>query len=117
MRHSMILGLCILAAACESAGSRPTAPSTSAITATQTQHSARPVEVTFTKWVTAFPAMAGFTGGDVPGVRVLATNDRQHSLLRQSAGSICHQRSLSSSTYLFLANSFTNVDSPRNDSA
>lgn len=67
MRHSMILGLCILAAACDSTGSRPTAPSTSAITATQTQRGARPVEVTFTKWVTAFPAMAGVTGGDVDG--------------------------------------------------
>ena len=67
MRHTMILGLCILAAACESTGSRPTAPSTSAITATQTQRSAGPVEVTFTKWVTAFPAMAGLTGGDVDG--------------------------------------------------
>ena len=67
MRHSMILGLCILAAACESTGSRPTAPSTSAITATQTQRNARPVEVTFTKWVTVFPDMAGFTGGDVDG--------------------------------------------------
>jgi hypothetical protein len=25
------------------------------------------VEVTFTKWVTMFPAMSGFTGGDVDG--------------------------------------------------
>ena len=25
------------------------------------------VEVTFTKWITGFPAMAGVTGGDVPG--------------------------------------------------
>ena len=34
----------------------------------QTQASGgRPVEVTFTKWITAFPAMAGVTGGDVPG--------------------------------------------------
>jgi hypothetical protein len=27
----------------------------------------RPVEVTFTKWVTTSPLMEGFTGGDVPG--------------------------------------------------
>jgi len=72
MRHLMILGLCILGAACESPGSRlPTAPSPSAtITATETPNgsdSARPVEVTFTKWITAFPSMAGFTGGDVVG--------------------------------------------------
>jgi hypothetical protein len=26
-----------------------------------------PIDVTFTKWITAFPAMAGVTGGDVPG--------------------------------------------------
>lgn len=68
MRLSMILGLCIVAAACErTGGSPPTAPSPSAITATQAQPHARPVEVTFTKWVTAFPDMAGFTGGDVDG--------------------------------------------------
>ena len=67
MRHSTILGLCIVAAACESTGSRPTAPSTSAITATQTQRNERPVEVTFTKYVTTFPYMAGSTQGDVHG--------------------------------------------------
>jgi hypothetical protein len=67
MRHSMILGLSILAAACESTGSHPTAPSTSAIAASQTQRNARPVEVTFTKWVTTFPFMAGSTEGDVDG--------------------------------------------------
>ena len=26
-----------------------------------------PVEITFTKWITAFPLMAGFVGGDVTG--------------------------------------------------
>ena len=67
MRHLLILGVCMLAAGCESTGSRPTAPSSSAATATQTQPNARPVEVTFTKWVTAFPDMAGLTGGDVEG--------------------------------------------------
>jgi len=69
MRYVMILGLCILGAACDSAGSRPpTAPTASAtITAHQTQGGARPVEVTFTKWITAYPAMAGRTGGAVEG--------------------------------------------------
>ena len=66
MRNSMILGLCLVVAACES-GSRPTVPSPFPIMGTQTQRIARPVEVTFTKWVTAFPAMAGFTGGEVDG--------------------------------------------------
>ena len=74
MRYLMIFGLGVLAAACD--GPRavaPTAPSTPAITATtQTQNggSAAPVEVTFTKWVTTFPAMAGVTGGDVAGTFV-----------------------------------------------
>lgn len=29
---------------------------------------ARPVEITFTKWVTTAPLLAGFTGGDVVGI-------------------------------------------------
>jgi hypothetical protein len=33
----------------------------------QTQAGGDPVEVTFTKWITAYPALAGVTGGDVPG--------------------------------------------------
>ena len=75
MRHLMIFGLCVLAAACEAQRSSsltsPTAPSPSAtITATQAQplEAGGPlVEVTFTKWITTFPGMAGFTGGDVVG--------------------------------------------------
>jgi hypothetical protein len=69
MRYGMILGLCVLGSACDSAGSRPpTAPSASAaITANQQPGSARPVEVTFTKWITSYPAMAGRTGGAVAG--------------------------------------------------
>lgn len=70
MRYLMIFSLCLLAAACDGQPSRvPTGPSTAA-TAIQTQNSknAAPlVEVTFTKWVTVFPDMAGFTGGDVVG--------------------------------------------------
>ena len=68
MRHAFI-GLCILSAACSSQTSSPTSPSgVAGVAAAQTQASGGiPVEVTFTKWVTAFPAMAGITGGDVPG--------------------------------------------------
>ena len=75
MRHLMIFGLCVSAAACDvqQSGSlaSPTAPSPS--TAATTVH-AQPLEaggplvkVTFTKWITTFPGMAGFTGGDVVG--------------------------------------------------
>ena len=80
MRHAMILGLCIVTTACQSTGSSPIAPSSSAITATPTQSVPRPnevtvqalrnggpVEVTFTKWITTFPNMEGVTGKDVEG--------------------------------------------------
>jgi hypothetical protein len=75
MRYLMILGLGVVAAACngQRAAAPPTAPSTSAITtATQTQNGrgAAPVEVTFTKWITTYPALAGVTGGDVAGTFV-----------------------------------------------
>jgi hypothetical protein len=68
MRHAVI-GLCIFAAACSSQTPPTTAPSgVAGAAAAQTQAGGRgPVEVTFTKWITAFPAMAGVTGGDVPG--------------------------------------------------
>ena len=67
MRHAFI-GLCIFTAACSGQPVSPTSPSGVAGVGAQTQASGgRPVEVTFTKWVTAFPAMAGVTGGDVPG--------------------------------------------------
>jgi hypothetical protein len=67
MRHAVI-GLCILTAACSQTPS-PTAPSgVAGVAAAQTQaRGAAPVDVTFTKWITAYPAMAGVTGGDVPG--------------------------------------------------
>jgi len=84
MRHAFI-GLCIFTAACS--GQSPTSPSDFAGVGARTQAvdsagsaSANgtftiappgapmdPVEVTFTKWFTAYPAMAGLTGGDVPG--------------------------------------------------
>ena len=66
MRQAM-LGFCIFAAACSS--QPPTAPSGLAgVAGTQAQATgAANVEVTFTKWVPAFPALAGVTGGDVPG--------------------------------------------------
>ena len=68
MRHAFI-GLCIFTAACSGQTFSPTSPSgVAGVAAAQTQASGGAhVEVTFTKWVTAFPAMAGVTGGDVPG--------------------------------------------------
>jgi hypothetical protein len=86
MRHTFI-GFCIFTAACS--GQSPTLPSGLAGVATEAQasggarlagasadgtlktaaldESMAPVEVTFTKWITAFPAMAGVTGGDGAG--------------------------------------------------
>jgi hypothetical protein len=67
MRHAFI-GLCILTAACSAQPFSPTSPSGVAGVGAQTQASGGAnVEVTFTKWVTGFPAMAGVTAGDVPG--------------------------------------------------
>jgi hypothetical protein len=67
MRHAFI-GLCIFTAACSGQTFSPTSPSGVAGVGAQTQASGgAPVEVTFTKWITAFPAMAGVTGGDVKG--------------------------------------------------
>jgi hypothetical protein len=39
----------------------------------------RPIEVTFTKWVGTYPALEGFTGGDVPGVFIGEVLERQVS--------------------------------------
>ena len=39
-----------------------------------------PVDITFTKWVTTFPRMEGFTGGDIPGDFVGEVFQRQVSL-------------------------------------
>jgi hypothetical protein len=67
MRHAFI-GLCIFTAACSSQPFSPTSPSGVAGVGVQTQASGgAPVEVTFTKWSTGFPGLAGVTGGDVPG--------------------------------------------------
>jgi hypothetical protein len=68
MRYAFI-GLCIFTAACSSQTVSPTSPSgVAGVAGAQTQaNGGANVEVTFTKWVTAFPAMAGVTGGDVPG--------------------------------------------------
>jgi hypothetical protein len=65
MKHAVI-GLCLFAAACSSQPFSPTAP-TGGANAQANANGGAPVEVTFTKWITAFPAMAGVTGGDVPG--------------------------------------------------
>ena len=67
MRHALI-GLCLFTAACSGQPLSPASPSGIAGVGAQANGSGgRPVEVTFTKWVTAFPAMEGVTGGDVPG--------------------------------------------------
>ena len=61
------IGLCLFTVACSSQPISPVSPSGAGVGA-QTQASGRnPVEVTFTKWVTTFPALAGITGGDAPG--------------------------------------------------
>lgn len=62
-----ILGFCLFAAACGQPLS-PSAPSIVGAGGAQTQaKGGANIEVTFTKWVPAFPALAGVTGGDVPG--------------------------------------------------
>ena len=70
MRHLYIgITICLFTAACSGRqSSSPISPSGISGVSAQTQASgAQPVEVTFTKWITAFPAMVGVTGGDVPG--------------------------------------------------
>ena len=67
MRYAFI-GICIVTAACSEHTFSPASPSGVAGVGAQTQASGgHPVEVTFTKWVPAFPTLAGVTGGDVPG--------------------------------------------------
>ena len=62
-----ISAFCLFAAACGQPLS-PSAPSIVGGGGAQTQAKAGAnVEVTFTKWVPAFPTLAGVTGGDVPG--------------------------------------------------
>ena len=70
MRHAFVIGLCLFTAACSSQPFSPAGPSSvagAAGTQTQANSGAANVEVTFTKWVPAFPTLAGVTGGDVPG--------------------------------------------------
>jgi len=68
MRHALI-GLCIFAAACSSQTISPTSPSgVAGVAGAQTQaNGGANVEVSFTKWVTTFPTLAGVTGGDAAG--------------------------------------------------
>jgi hypothetical protein len=68
MRHAFI-GLCIFTAACSGQTFSPTSPSgVGGVTGAQMEaNGGANVEVTFTKWITAFPAMAGVTGGAVAG--------------------------------------------------
>ncbi len=51
-----------------------------------------PVEITYTKWITTFPLMEGFTGGDVAGVFVgevfqqqLSVNPKLNGIIRLEA--------------------------------
>lgn len=69
MKRALIgLGICIATAGCSGQPLSPISPSGVAGAGAPPQASARaPVEVTFTKWITAYPAMAGVTGGDVAG--------------------------------------------------
>ena len=72
--RQLVLGLCILAAACSEAGG-PTMPtaSSSVTEATGAQvhaTSSSPVEVSFVKWLhptVGFPSFVGEAGGDGPG--------------------------------------------------
>jgi hypothetical protein len=68
MRHAFI-GLCIFTAACSGQSLSPTSPSgVAGVAGAQTQaKGGANVEVTFTKWITTFPELAGVTGGDAPG--------------------------------------------------
>ena len=67
MRHAFI-GICLFTAACSGQPFAPTSPSgATGVTAQAQTSGGAPVEVTFTKWITTYPAMAGVTGGDVPG--------------------------------------------------
>jgi hypothetical protein len=73
------LGFCVFAVACSSQPASLTAPSAVASdvgTQTQAKGGAANVEVTFTKWVTAFPAFVGVAGGDVPGDFAATVLDR-----------------------------------------
>ncbi len=70
MRHTFLgfVGLCIFTAACSSQPVSPiSASSVSGLGAQAQGTGGKPVEVTFTKWVTTFPTLAGVTGGDVAG--------------------------------------------------
>jgi hypothetical protein len=67
MKHA-IIGVCLFAAACSGQPLSPSAPSVGGVAGAQRQaNGSANVEVTFTKWVPAFPTLAGVTGSDVPG--------------------------------------------------
>jgi hypothetical protein len=63
----VFIGLCMLGAACGGQSLSPISPASSAAGAQTQASGGAPIEVTFTKWVTAFPTLAGVSGGDVPG--------------------------------------------------
>ena len=68
MKHAFI-GFCLFTAACSGESLSPTSPAPIAGGGAQTEArgGGAPVEVTFTKWVNGFPALAGITGGDATG--------------------------------------------------
>ncbi len=74
---SLAIAILLVPALAGAQGSRfPGVPAPS--TETRNKHRG-PVEVTFTKWVTTYPLMEGFTGGDVPGDFVGEVFERQVS--------------------------------------
>lgn len=66
MRHALI-ALCLVTAACSGQPFSPTSPDVAGVGVQAQVSGGAPVEVTFTKWITAYPEMEGVTGGDVPG--------------------------------------------------
>ena len=65
---------------CLCAGMLATASFPQAAVSAQGANADNPVDVTFTKWVTAYPLMSGFTGGDAAGVFVGEVLQRQVSV-------------------------------------
>ena len=81
-----VLGVCLFTAACSGQPFSPTSPSGAPGLGAQTQAGAGPVEVTFTKWITDYPALAGIAGGDAPGTfagTVLGLNPFDNSTIVQ----------------------------------
>jgi hypothetical protein len=78
--RQLMLGFCILAAACSSEPGSATTPSAvpdAAATQTQAKGGAGNIEVTFTKWIDqAFPKFIGVAGAGRPGTFAATVLDR-----------------------------------------